>query len=356
MLSNDAINRCDMATDAEPDELHLVPSLSPKEVVRRSLITGTAIILPLGVTLLIFGFIANSISGQLAPITNAIQSSQFVAQDTEALLIEIVTVAALLAVIFVLGFLAEFTDRGTKLGEQFDELMAALPGIGSVYTSFDEMSDIMLDSDTDSFQEVKLVEYPGDGSYIVAFKTAETPSVIERDVGEENMVTLFMPMAPNPVMGGFVIHVSQDRVVDVDLTVEQGIRSIVTSGVAIGDDVEPEHRGLTETEMKRLADDEPFHHWPSPTERTADATEDRRRAAYDDAVAPEHSETPEKIATRERDGDRESTTEVPAEETGRTPERWKETEETPTEPASRDTATREPTDGPSAERANRDGE
>jgi hypothetical protein len=42
-------------------------------------------------------------------------------------------------------------------------------------------------------------------------------------------------MAPNPVMGGYVMHVSAERVYDVDLTVEQGIRSIVTSGVATGE-------------------------------------------------------------------------------------------------------------------------
>jgi len=344
------------ATEAETDEPAAERPKSPKEVVRRSLITGTAIILPLGVTLLILGFIANSISGQLAPVTNAIQNSQFVAQDTQDLLIEMVTLAALLAVILVLGFLAEFTERGTKLGEQFDDLMAALPGIGSVYTSFDEMSDIMLDSDTDSFQEVKLVEYPGDGSYTVAFKTAETPSVIERDVGKEDMVTLFMPMAPNPVMGGFVIHVSRDRVVDVDLTVEQGIRSIVTSGVAFGEGAGTDQHGLTEAEMKRLAGDETIVRRATPPGHDNDTTENRRRAEYDDAVAPEHSETPGKIAERQRDGDRESTAEVPAEEAGRASDRREETEQTPAEAASRDSVTRESTDGTPAEQAKRDGE
>jgi uncharacterized membrane protein len=49
------------------------------------------------------------------------------------------------------------------------------------------------------------------------------------------MVTLFMPMAPNPVMGGHVVHVPTSRVYDIDMTVEEGLRSIVTSGVATGD-------------------------------------------------------------------------------------------------------------------------
>jgi hypothetical protein len=96
------------------------------------------------------------------------------------------------------------------------------------------MSGLLLDSDTDSFQEVKLVEFPVEGSYAFAFLTADTPPVVEEATGHEGMVTLFVPMAPNPVMGGYVLHVSPDRVVDVDLTVEEGIQAIVTSGVATG--------------------------------------------------------------------------------------------------------------------------
>ena len=52
------------------------------------------------------------------------------------------------------------------------------------------------------------------------------------------METLFLPLAPNPVMGGFLINVPAERVYDVDLTVEEGVRAIVTSGVASGEEVD----------------------------------------------------------------------------------------------------------------------
>jgi uncharacterized membrane protein len=331
---------------------------SPKDIVRRSLITGTAIILPLGVTLILLGFVLQSISQQLDPVTSAIQNSRFVAQSTQAVLIEVVTVLTLLLVILAIGFVAEFSTRGTKLGEQFDELMASIPGIGSVYTSFDEMSEIMLDSDTDSFQDVKLVEYPGEGSYTVAFKTAETPPVIERGTGQEDMVTLFMPMAPNPVMGGFVIHVSRDRVVDVDLTVEEGIRSIVTSGVAIGDDDDPDLRGLTAEQMQTLGRIERVEQQTAP-EKTPDSAHPAgdvgdRTEEYDEAVSPEHSDTPAKIADRTRDTARETTETVPAEQAGRDSDRRDTTERTPAEASGRDEATREPTQETPAEASGRD--
>lgn len=293
----------------------------PRELVRRSMITGTAIILPLAVTLLVLGFVFNFISTQLDPITGAIQNSPFVAQSTEEILIEGVTVLTFLAVVFVLGFVAEFSTRGESLGDNFDELMESIPGVGSVYTSFNEMSEILLDSDTDSFQEVKLVEYPGEDSYTVAFKTTETPDVIEEGTGHEDMVTLFMPMAPNPVMGGFVIHVSKHRVVDVDMTVEQGIRSIVTSGVAIGEE-DPELRGLTASDMRELGQIERVAQRVSPDEESPDVRRGDRKAPddrvdeYAREVDPEHSETAQKIADREREDGDETTTGTPAEQAG----------------------------------------
>lgn len=221
------------------------------EVFRRSLVAGTAILLPLAVTLLLLQFVLGFISSRLTPVTKVVQNSVLLPDDTQLFIVKALTVATLVAIVLLLGFLAEYSQRGSRIGDAFDELMRAIPGIGSVYTSFDEMSRILLDSDTDSFQDVKLVEYPTRNSYAVAFKTADTPTEFENATGTEEMVTLFVPMAPNPIMGGFVVHVAADRVVDVDVTVEQGIRSIVTSGVAVdqnGTDLE----GLSPGEMRRL--------------------------------------------------------------------------------------------------------
>jgi uncharacterized membrane protein len=54
------------------------------------------------------------------------------------------------------------------------------------------------------------------------------------------MVTVFLPMAPNPVTGGHVLHVSEDRIHDIDISVEEGIHIILTSGVVSNYDVDTE--------------------------------------------------------------------------------------------------------------------
>lgn len=214
-----------------PDELL---EREPAEVVRTSLIRGAAILIPLAVTLAVFGFVLDFISGLLNPVVIAVEGLPMLETLVGGAVIKVLAAIGIVGLVLVVGFLAEYRSESGKLGQSFDQFMVSIPGLGSVYRSFNQMSELLLESETDSFQEVRLVEYPTPGSYVIAFKTAETPTVIAEATANGEMVTLFMPMAPNPVMGGFVVHVPEDRVVDVDLTVEEGIRAIVTSGVAVG--------------------------------------------------------------------------------------------------------------------------
>jgi uncharacterized membrane protein len=347
-------------SDGDPEDGRLPErQRGTRELARQSLISGVAIIVPLLVTLVVIGLVVNFVSSTLDPVVSVVQGVT-PNQDLAAILIELITVLVLLVVVFLVGFVAETGRTRGRLGESFDAVMASIPGLGSVYSSFDEMSELLLDSDTDSFQEVKLVEYPREGSYTVAFKTAETPTLIEEGAGHPDMVTLFMPMAPNPVMGGFVIHVSRDRVTDVDMTVEQGIRSIVTSGVAIGEEG-PRVRGLSATELGELAGTDAVAGRAAPGTGPAATPDERaadRRESYDRNVSPEHSATPRKIIERSREEGtvgREVDRDRPATAAGEGVI-GDETEREPAERAGRSREATESTgDDPPAELAGRDG-
>jgi uncharacterized membrane protein len=221
-----------------------------REFARQAFVTGAAVTLPLIVTLWVLGLVVNFVSNQLDPVVGLLTSTTG-SEPTSEVTIKLLAVGALFTAIFAIGAVAEQRPGKSGFATFFDTLVARIPGVGSLYRSIDEMSGLLLDSDTDSFQDVKLVEFPVEGSYALAFLTADTPDLVERDAGHESMVTLFLPMAPNPVMGGYVLHVSEDRVVDVDMTVEEGIQSIVTSGVATGS---RSQKDLSDTMLNRLQD------------------------------------------------------------------------------------------------------
>ncbi|MFB6121453.1 MAG: DUF502 domain-containing protein [Halobacteriaceae archaeon] len=142
--------------------------------------------------------------------------------------------ASLLVMLGVIGFVGILARNryGEHLIESFEGAVMAVPGIGSVYKSFRRMSDVMMESDASNFQDVKLVEFPYRDVYVIGFVTNDTPPAVEEAAGEEEMQTLFLPLAPNPFMGGHLTNVPTDRILDVDMTVEEGVRTIITTGIA----------------------------------------------------------------------------------------------------------------------------
>ena len=209
-------------------------SESVREYAKKAFFTGLTITIPFFVTVFVLFFAFDFLSGLVDPLVVVLQSALGV--NTEpAYLAELVTLFVLGGVIFLIGVTAESGHGSGRVERRFEGVMAELPGIGSLYQRIDEISDLVFSGDTASFREVKLVEYPREESYALAFVTAETPEVVTEATGHDEMVSLFMPMAPNPVMGGFVVHIPADRVYDIDMTVEEGVTAILSSGVAVNE-------------------------------------------------------------------------------------------------------------------------
>ena len=206
-------------------------------------------------------------------------------------------VGVLIAIVLFVGFLTQF-----RYGETFiayvDAGLARVPGFGSIYESFREMSDVMMESDEQSFRDVKLVEFPHEGAYTLGFLTAESAGALQDAAGRGDLVTLFLPLAPNPVMGGHLVHVPSDRVMDVDMTVDEGIRTVVTSGVATGGSSDgAAGSGLSADELERIgATSEatvgagvPVDERSAERQRRGTDVEDRR-GAYESYAAPDSAD------------------------------------------------------------------
>ncbi|MFW5949228.1 MAG: DUF502 domain-containing protein [Halolamina sp.] len=351
---------------------------STRRMLRESFVTGLAVVVPMLVTVVVlalaFQYVYNyltwfaegivEVDRQVTiPFTGDIPIGIFV--------IQVATPVILLVLIMVVGIFTNTTRWGERAVDYFDYFISQIPAVGSVYESFRQMSNVMLESDTQSFREVKLVEFPHEGAYTLGFVTTETPSALTDPAGHREMLTLFLPLAPNPVMGGHLVHMPADRVIDVDMTVEEGIRAIVTSGVAVAGGTNATSSGVSANRLRDLAGVEfadqqfdPEHE--SPTVRRSEPVHGDRSNAYDESVEPARATTPDDIARRERpateaDPDAEQSASrahgvdanqpnvTPAEEAGRYANEVDETGTPPDETISRAEEGREPTERPPAE-------
>ncbi|NGM68554.1 DUF502 domain-containing protein [Natronolimnobius sp. AArcel1] len=200
--------------------------------LKQWLINGVAITIPLVVTLLVLIVVVDVVLGVLSPLIEGI--IYLWPTDPPRVVVQSVTLASLVAFFLVVGAVAEYTP-GRYLSQRVHRAMETIPGIRTVYESVRRAANMLVDDDTTQFQEVKLVEFPHENAYMLGFLTADTPPRIEATVSNGSLETIMVPLGPNPTTNGFVMHVPRENIHDIDITVEEAIRSIATLGVATDD-------------------------------------------------------------------------------------------------------------------------
>ena len=120
----------------------------------------------------------------------------------------------------------------------FKRLFAALEGfldtipfVNRIYGSIKEVAQAFFGDKAGVFKRVVYVEYPRKGVYALGFVTQEKPWEIHEKTGKE-IVNVFLPHPPNPATGYF-IFAPKEEVIDSDLTIEEGIRLIISAGAAV---------------------------------------------------------------------------------------------------------------------------
>jgi len=228
-------------------------------------LTGLVVIVPLVITLYVltaaWGFIADALRPfiqvlQWAGLIESVKQVGFVDflitvgvySDVVDFLTTITALLILSLVIVGVGLLTR-VRYGERLIDFFDALVGTIPGVGSLYGSFRRMGDAMLESSVDNFQEVVLVEFPYDDVYVLGFRTSETAAPVAAAAARPDMTTLFLPLAPNPIMGGFLAHIPEERVMGVDMSVDQAVQTIITSGIATESPDEGSFRELDDEEV-----------------------------------------------------------------------------------------------------------
>lgn len=197
--------------------------------LKRWFVAGFVIMIPLVVTLIILLVVFEFILGIVSPLVTAF--AFLLPYEPPMVVIEAATLLILMGSFVLIGFMAEQTP-GAHAVELLDGAITSIPGLGPVYTGLRQVSDLITDDGQDQFQEVKLIEFPHQNAYVLGFLTGETPETIEEQVGGGEMVTIMVPLGPNPTSNGFIMHMPTENVYDVELTVEEAIQSITTLGVA----------------------------------------------------------------------------------------------------------------------------
>lgn len=136
-----------------------------------------------------------------------------------------------LLIIFVTGVLAA-NYFGRQLLALWERVLARIPVVKSIYTSIKQVSDTLFSGSGDAFRKVLLVRYPHPEAWSLGFQTNVPNSVIDQ-IGAD-YVAVFIPTTPSPV-NGFYFYVKKSETIELNLSVDQALKYIVSMGVATAD-------------------------------------------------------------------------------------------------------------------------
>ncbi|MGD8977415.1 MAG: DUF502 domain-containing protein [Gammaproteobacteria bacterium] len=193
--------------------------------LRRYLVTGVIIWVPLIVTVLVVRFLLRLMDRTLVVIPPAWQP--------EALLgFKIPGFGLLLSVLilFVTGLLAA-NFFGRKLVSLSESIVNRIPLVRSIYSGAKQVAETVLSDGDTSFKRVMLVQYPRKGVWSLCFQTATDLAEIQSRT-EAEVVCVFVPTTPNPT-SGFILFVPRKDLISLDMTVDEGLRMIISLGVVV---------------------------------------------------------------------------------------------------------------------------
>jgi uncharacterized membrane protein len=135
----------------------------------------------------------------------------------------------LTAVLFILFMGTVATNvLGRRILARVELLFIRVPIFRSIYPSIKQLIESFSPEKRQSFKAVVLAEHPREGEFVFGFVTSEV--LVETPGRKREMVTVFVPT--NNLYLGDVIMVPRQDVISTGLTVEEGIRIILSAGTA----------------------------------------------------------------------------------------------------------------------------
>lgn len=189
--------------------------------LRKYLLAGLLVWLPILTTYFIVRFIIEAIDNVVMLIPQQYRPEHFFGMHVPGF-----GLVLTLVIVFATGLVAT-NFFGNKLLELSERLLNRIPLVRSIYSAARQLAHTILTPNGQSFKKVVLIEFPRKGTQSIGFVTNQ--GFAENITGTQT-ITVFVPTAPNPT-SGFMMIVNKDDVTELDISIEQAFKMVVSIGV-----------------------------------------------------------------------------------------------------------------------------
>lgn len=191
--------------------------------MKKYLITGLLIWIPLVITLWVLKLVVDTLDQTLLLLPTVLRTESWLGVHVPGL-----GVLLTLVIVLVTGLLAA-NFIGAKLVHWWHRILHRIPVVSSIYSSVKQVSDTLFSSSGEAFRKAVLVQWPREGMWTIAFLTGVPGGDVVNHL-HGDYLSLYVPTTPNPT-GGYFVMVPRAEVIELDMSVDDALKYVVSMGV-----------------------------------------------------------------------------------------------------------------------------
>ena len=194
-----------------------------KPFIKRYLITGLVIWVPLVITVWVLLLVVNMMDQTLLLLPPQLRTENWIGVHVPGMGIVLTAL-----IVFVTGILAA-NIIGQRLVAFWEGVLARIPVVNSIYKGVKQVSDTVFSPTGQAFRKVLLVQWPREGMWTIAFMTGTPDGDVVNHLPDDT-VSIYVPTTPNPT-GGYFVIVPRGDVIELDMSVDEALKYIISMGV-----------------------------------------------------------------------------------------------------------------------------
>jgi uncharacterized membrane protein len=191
--------------------------------LKKYLITGLLIWIPLVITIWVLKLVVDVLDQSLLLLPTSWHTENLLGVHIPGLGAILTVLIVLLTGLFATNFF------GAQLIEIWHDILHRIPVVNSIYSSVKQISDTLFSSSGQAFRKALLVQWPRENMWTIAFLTGTPGPGVARFLPAD-CLAVYVPTTPNPT-GGYFVIVARKDVIELDMTVDQALKYIISMGV-----------------------------------------------------------------------------------------------------------------------------
>ncbi len=127
-----------------------------------------------------------------------------------------------------------------------NKIISKLPIISGLYSSLKKILETVLGGEqSKAFRQAVLVHFPHQDCWTIAFLTGKVYSKIQKKIGPDEFISVYVPTTPNPT-SGYLVFVKKKDTIPLQIKVEDAWKIVISTGIITPDTPQKQQDALNE--------------------------------------------------------------------------------------------------------------